>query len=171
MGVQSSVSASPSLSLRQGLCVWHGQSSCSVPALDCTCVKDCGLVWYGQSSCSVCQPLSARASGTVVLSGMGSLQCVPALVCTCVRDCGSVWHGQSSCSMCQPLSARASGTVVLSGMGSLHAVCASPSLHVCWSRRQYLKTEDVGLLLPLKVMDSVTHTDRYGVYTRSLRAK
>ena len=96
---------------------------------------------------AVCQPLSARALRTVVLSGMGSLQCVPALVCTCVRDCGP------------------------SGMGSLRAVCASPSWHVCWSRWQYLKTEDVGLLLPLKVMDSVPHIDRCGVYTRSLRAK
>ena len=83
--------------------VWHGQSVVMYP--------DCGSVWHGQSSVcaspsyvprlwfclawvvfSVCQPYSRTQ--TVVLSGMGSLQCVPALVM--YPDCGPVWHGQSS---------------------------------------------------------------------------
>ena len=103
---------------------------------------DCGpvCIWHGQSSVyaspnhvvlwvvfSVCQPQSCTQ--TVVLSGMGSLQCVPALVMyldcgpvgsvQCVPapvmypDCGLVWHGQS-CTL----------TVGLSGMGSLQCVPA-----------------------------------------------
>ena len=83
--------------------------------------------------------------GTVVLSGVGNLQCMPALVM--YPDCGSVWHGQSS--VCT--SPSRTQTVVLSGMGSLHCVRAligtcvgagsnalpwdeKMALSCCWSR-------------------------------------
>ena len=60
------------------------------------------------------------------MTGIGSLQYVPPLVM--YPDCGPVWYGQSS-------------------------VYASPSRHMCWSRRQAVsspKMEGGGLLLPLE---------------------